>query len=136
MQVCFKDRKGFSLIELMIIVVVVGILTALAIPRFMHTSGRAKKSEAKMILKQVYNLQLAFYSEFDRFVDAANTAALVASELSFDDPGTDARYDYAVNANGANFTAVATEIADADGDGISNEQLTMDQNGSEGGDWM
>ena len=132
----FHNRKGFTLIELMIVVVIIGILAALAIPRFMQTTGKAKKSEAKTILKQLYQLERAYFQEYDAYVAGANTAALVASNLSFDDPGADARYDYSVAVLGATFTATATEIADADGDGVPNEALTMDQDGVEGGDWF
>ena len=92
----FHNRKGFTLIELMIVVVIIGILAALAIPRFMQTSGKAKKSEAKTVLKQLYQLERAYFQEFDAYVAGANTAALVASSLSFDDPGADARYDYSL----------------------------------------
>ena len=129
------NRKGFTLIELMIVVVIIGILAALAIPRFMQTSGKAKKSEAKTVLKQLYQLERAYFQEHDAYVAGANTAALVASSLSFDDPGADARYDYSVTVIWATFTGTATELADADGDGVANETLTMDQDGVEGGDW-
>ena len=131
----FHNRKGFTLIELMIVVVIIGILAALAIPRFMQTTGKAKKSEAKTVLKQIYQLERAYFQEHDAYVAGANTAALVASSLSFDDPGADARYDYSTVVAGATFTGTATELADADGDGTANETLTMDQDGVEGGDW-
>lgn len=130
-----RHSRGFTLIELMIVVVIIGILAAMAIPRFMQTSGKAKKSEAKAILKQLYQLERAYFQEHDAYVAAANTAALVATNLAFDDPGADARYDYSVVVAGNTFTATATELADADGDGVANEQLTMDQDGVEGGDW-
>jgi len=132
----FHNRKGFTLIELMIVVVIIGILAALAIPRFMQTSGKAKKSEAKTVLKQLYQLERAYFQEHDAYVAGANTAALVATNLGFDNPGADARYDYSVVVLGATFTATATELADADGDGVPNEALTMDQDGVEGGDWF
>ena len=130
-----RNRKGFTLIELMIVVVIIGILAALAIPRFMQTSGKAKKSEAKTVLKQLYQLERAYFQEHDAYVAGANTAALVATNLGFDNPGADARYDYSVVVAGNTFTATATELADADQDGVPNEQLTMDQDGVEGGDW-
>ena len=132
----FYNRKGFTLIELMIVVVIIGILAALAIPRFMQTSGKAKKSEAKTVLKQLYQLERAYFQEHDVYVAGATTADLVASDLGFDDPGADARYAYSVTVAGATFTATATEIADADGDGTAAEALTMDQDGVEGGDWF
>ena len=131
----FHNRKGFTLIELMIVVVIIGILAALAIPRFMQTSGKAKKSEAKTVLKQLYQLERAYFQEHDAYVAGLTTAALAASALSFDDPGADARYIYSVVAAGATFTATATEIADADGDGTAGEALNMDQDGVESGDW-
>ena len=47
----FHNRRGFTLIELMIVVVIIGILAALAIPKFMKVTGKAKVAEAKTILK-------------------------------------------------------------------------------------
>jgi prepilin-type N-terminal cleavage/methylation domain-containing protein len=140
---CVRNRFGFTLIELLIVVVVIGILAALAIPRFMQTSGKAKKAEAKTILKQIYQLERAHFMEHDRYIGAPNTAALAASNLGFEDPGADARYNYSVlvaiamaaGPGASLFLATATEINDADGDGNPNERLTMDHNGVEGGDW-
>jgi len=57
------NKKGFTLIELMIVVVIIGILAALAIPRFMQASKKAKISEAKSVVKQIYEMGLAYYEE-------------------------------------------------------------------------
>lgn len=130
-----NNRKGFTLIELMVVVVIIGVLAALAVPRFMGSTGKAKKSEAKTVLKHLYTMERMFYQEFDRYVAGANSAALEASSLDWNSPGPDARYNYSVVVAGNLFTAIATELADADGDGIPNEQLTMDQDGVEAGDW-
>jgi len=115
----------------------------MAIPRFVKATGKAKKSEAKTILKQIYQLERAYFLEHDDYVGAPNTAALAATHLGFEDPGPDARYDYSVMVAAAMFAgggarvfiAIATETGDADGDGIPNERLTMNQDGVEGGDW-
>lgn len=57
-----RNSKGFTLIELMIVVVIIGILAALAIPRFTQASARAKEKEADGILKQIYTLENAYYA--------------------------------------------------------------------------
>ncbi|KPL00836.1 MAG: hypothetical protein AMJ91_03145 [candidate division Zixibacteria bacterium SM23_73_3] len=55
--------KGFTLIELMIVVVIIAILAAMAIPRFMRASVKSKQTEAKLILKQIYTMQRAYRQE-------------------------------------------------------------------------
>jgi prepilin-type N-terminal cleavage/methylation domain-containing protein len=52
-----KSTKGFTLIELMIVTVIIGILAAIAIPKFNSVSRKAKEAEAAPILKQLYTLQ-------------------------------------------------------------------------------
>lgn len=69
-----KAQNGFTLIELMIVVVIIGILAALAIPRMMSVSVRAKQSEAKGILKQIYTEQRAYRQYYDRYFLPAGPA--------------------------------------------------------------
>ena len=54
-----RKQDGFTLIELMIVVVIIGILAAIAIPKFGAASDRAKEKEADGILKQIYTMQEA-----------------------------------------------------------------------------
>lgn len=53
-------NKGFTLIEMMIVVVIIAILAAMAVPRFMRASARGKQTEAKLILKQIYTMERAY----------------------------------------------------------------------------
>jgi prepilin-type N-terminal cleavage/methylation domain-containing protein len=55
--------NGFTLIELMIVVTIIGILAAMAIPRFMRATAKAKQTEAKSVLKQIYVMESAYFQE-------------------------------------------------------------------------
>jgi prepilin-type N-terminal cleavage/methylation domain-containing protein len=52
-----NKNAGFTLVELMIVVVIIGILAAMALPRFNMVSHQAKVKEAELILKHVYQAQ-------------------------------------------------------------------------------
>ena len=67
------NRKGFTLIELMIVVVIIGILAALAIPRFMQATTKSKQSEAKQLLKQIYTMERAYRQEYNTYITDFNT---------------------------------------------------------------
>ena len=62
-----KFQKGFTLIELMIVVAIIGILAAIAIPNFIKFQARSKQSEAKANLKAIFTAQKAYYQEKDHF---------------------------------------------------------------------
>ncbi len=75
-----RDTQGFTLIELMIVVVIIGILAAIAIPRFTAVSDQAKQAEAGPILKQVCTLAEAEYLK-------ANAWPTAITDISgWDDP--------------------------------------------------
>jgi type IV pilus assembly protein PilA len=117
-----KSQKGFTLIELMIVVVIIGILAALAIPRFMRATTKSKQSEAKQILKQIYVMEQSYRQEYDAYwgngiissAAAPATMGRIGVEI-----GSTARYTYSLVAATNTFTATATS-------GVLDDDATVD----------
>ena len=60
-----KRQDGFTLVELMVVVAIIGLLSAVAIPNFRKYQAKAKVSEAKLQLSSVYTAETAFYSDYN-----------------------------------------------------------------------
>ena len=57
------SKKGFTLIELMIVVAIIGILAAIAIPNFLKYQAKSKQSEAKVNLKGIFTSETFYFAE-------------------------------------------------------------------------
>ncbi len=98
-----KYMRGVTLLELMIVVVIVGILTAIAYPNYQAFVARAKRTEARALLLEIAISQERFYLQNNTYGSMA--------DLQFDDPQiTDSEaYSVTIAGNNANnFTATAT----------------------------
>jgi type IV pilus assembly protein PilA len=137
----FRNEAGFTLVELMITVVLIGILAAIAIPNFLSYQAKSRRAEAFANVVAIATSELSFQAESDTFVsagafpdwspygflgthkmawDAASVAAY--SQLGWQPEG-EVAYSYEVNAGGSldcntcTLCFTATAHGDVDGDG-------------------
>ena len=128
-------NKGFTLIELMIVVVIIGILASLALPYFMSASARSKQSEAKTLLKQVHVQQMAYFQEYEIYWltgAAMNNANPTAFARLFIDQTSPVRYSYALSSTTgglSDFLVTATVPAPGLDDDPTPDTWTIDNAG-------
>ena len=104
-----KNRKGFTLVELMVVVVIIGILAAIAVPVYNKTTDKANQSAVEANLRTIDGAIMQYQASSD------TTAAPVKADLEGDyianwPTGPDG-VTYSINA-AAPFQGVATKGAD------------------------
>jgi len=122
-------KGGFTLIELMIVVAIIGILAAIAIPNFLRFQLKAKSSEGKTNLAAIRTAEQSYYSEFGVYVSADPEPAVATigsskqtfsansgfNQIGWSPEGT-VYFSYAVNTDTAASGFFATAAADIDAD--------------------
>ena len=99
-----KDDKGFTLVELLVVIIIIGILAAIALPNFLNQASKAKQSESKQNISLVNKAQNSYRTEKNAF--ASSFDLLAVGSITGTANGTTANYSYDIAA--ANDTATVT----------------------------
>ena len=123
-------RRGFTLIELMLVVALIGLISSIAIPNFLAYQLRAKTSEAKTNLSGISISETSYYATTGTYLAAAAEPAVIpgSTPVAFNSmaPGFESlgwrpdgmvffTYGIAVTPDGTGFTADAAADIDANG---------------------
>lgn len=73
------NQKGFSLVELMVVVAIIGILATIGIPQYQKFMAKARQSEAKSHLNGIFQGEASFFTEYNQYT--TNMQAIGASAI-------------------------------------------------------
>ena len=118
-------KKGFTLVEVLIVVIIIGILAAIGIPQFATSIEKAKGGEARAGLGHVQTAEKIYYAE-----NEAYSPNITDLDISLTNRYWTFSID-TVNANSSKYLATATRS----GGTRDGQTITMDTNGTISGNW-
>lgn len=118
--------KAFTLTELLVVLIIVGILILLALPKLMPLISKAKSTEAQLQLQHIHTLETTYFYTHSKY--SANFEEIDYEHEILVSEGGGANYKIEIQeVTNNSFRATATSITDFDGDGIYN-QWEINQN--------
>jgi type IV pilus assembly protein PilE len=123
-----KKINGFTLSEVLIVLVIIGILVLLALPNLLPLISRAKSTEAQLQLEHLYSLEKTYFYMHSKYSGDFSEIGFEQSKSTSD--GGQANYKIEIiEAENTKFKARATALSDFDGDGTMNVwEIDQDKN--------
>ena len=104
-----RASRGFTLIEVMITVAIIGILAAVALPAYTEQVKRSKRSNAQTVMLQGAQFAQRYYNAKNNYTDLPTTFASSNYKTAPNDGGTK-NYDIVLTSTASTFTITATPV--------------------------
>lgn len=114
-----KKLRAFTLTELLVVLVIVGILILLALPNLMPLISKAKSTEAQLQLEHVFTLEKSYFYQYSKYSNSLDEIGFEQEKLS----GSGGKANYRIeiiDASATSFKARATAVVDFNGNGVFN----------------
>ncbi len=125
-----KKLPAFTLTELLVVLVIIGILVLLALPNLMPLISKAKSTEAKIQLEHLHTLEKTYFYEHSKYSSDLGVLGFEQEKLATESESGKANYRIEVVSSSQNtYVARATAVVDFDGDGTFNVwEIDQDKN--------
>jgi prepilin-type N-terminal cleavage/methylation domain-containing protein len=136
-----RSRRGFSLIELLIVIAIILLIITIAVPKFNSVQKHAREVAALQAIKTIHTSQVQFYSEYGRYATSltelgppasghasASAADLIGNDLA---SGEKQGYKFTVNGNAGGYIINANPVVygtSGDKSFFSDQTMTIHEN--------
>lgn len=123
-----KRLKAFTLVELLVVLIIIGILVLLAVPRLMPLISKAKSTEAQLQLAHIYTLEKSYFYLKSKYSTSFEDISFEQEKLVTENGTANYRIEI-ISASTTGFKVRASAVVDFNGNGIYNVwEIDQDKN--------